>query len=200
MTGAGAPSKISFVEENMKQLFADAESKMKQAVEHFHAELKRIRTGRASVQMLDGVQVEYYGQQVPLKSVATLTVGDATMLVAQPFDQSQISAIERAILKSDLGLNPSNDGKVVRIPVPQPTEERRKELVRKAHEIAETARNGVRQARREVNDRLKKMGKDGELGADDEHRGHEDAQKLHDHYIDEVNKALEHKEKEILTV
>lgn len=200
MTGAGAASKISFVEENMKQLFADAESKMKQAVEHFHAELKRIRTGRASVQMLDGVQVEYYGQQVPLKSVATLTVGDATMLVAQPFDQSQISAIERAILKSDLGLNPSNDGKVVRIPVPQPTEERRKELVRKAHEIAETARNGVRQARREVNDRLKKMGKDGELGADDEHRGHEDAQKLHDHYIDEVNKALEHKEKEILTV
>jgi ribosome recycling factor len=188
------------VEENMKQLFAEAESKMKHAVEHFHAELKRIRTGRASVQMLDGVQVEYYGQMVPLKSVATLTVADATMIVAQPFDHSQFSAIERAILKSDLGLNPSNDGKVVRIPVPQPTEERRKELVKKAHEIAETAKNSVRQARREVNDRLKKMAKDGGLGADDEHRGHEDAQKLHDHYIDEVSKSLEHKEKEILTV
>jgi ribosome recycling factor len=184
----------------MKQVFAEAEAKMKHAMEHFHAELKRIRTGRASVQMLDGVQVEYYGQAVPLKSVATLTVADATMLVAQPFDSSQIAAIERGILKSDLGLNPSNDGKVVRIPVPQPTEERRKELVKKSHEIAETARNAVRQARREINDRLKKMGKDGLLSADDEHRGHDDAQKLHDRYIEEINKALEHKEKEILTV
>jgi ribosome recycling factor len=184
----------------MKQLFADAEAKMKHALEHFHSELKRLRTGRASVNMLDGVQVEYYGQPVPLKSVATLTVADATMIVAQPFDVSQISAIERGILKSDLGLNPANDGKVVRIPVPQLTEERRKELVRRAHEIAEHARNAVRQARREVNDRLKKMGKDGEIGSDDEHRGHEDAQKLHDRHIDEIGKSLEHKEKEILTV
>jgi ribosome recycling factor len=150
--------------------------------------------------MLDGVQVEYYGQPVPLKSVATLTVADATMLIAQPFDSSQISAIERGILKSDLGLNPSNDGKVVRIPVPQLTEERRKELVKKAHELAELARNSVRIARREINDRLKKLGKDGEIGADDEHRGHEDAQKLHDRHMDEIAKTLEHKEKEILTV
>ena len=184
----------------MKEVFAEAESKMKLAVEHFHDELKKLRTGRASVGMLDGVTVEYYGSQVPLKTVATLTAADATMLVAQPFDLSQISAIERALLKSDLGLNPSNDGKVIRIPVPQPTEERRKELVRKAHDIAEHARTSVRQARREANDRLKKMGKDGEFGSDDEHRGHEEAQKLHDRYIEEIAKSLEHKEKEILTV
>ncbi|MGH7337549.1 MAG: ribosome-recycling factor, partial [Myxococcota bacterium] len=110
----------------MNQHHAEAEAKMKHAVEHLHAELKRLRTGRASVNMLDGVQVEYYGSLVPLKSVATLTVGDATMLVAQPFDASQISAIDRALRKSDLGLNPVNDGKVIRIPVPQLNEERRK--------------------------------------------------------------------------
>ena len=184
----------------MKEDFADTESKMKVAVEHFHDELKRLRTGRASVQMLDGVHVEYYGSQVPLKSVATLTVADATMIVAQPFDHSQINAIERALLKSDLGVNPSNDGKVIRIPVPQLTEERRKELVRKAHDLAETGRNAVRAARRDANDRFKKLGKDGDIGADDEHRAHEDVQKLHDRYIDEIAKALEHKEKDILTV
>ncbi len=184
----------------MNTVFSEAESKMQLALDHFHGELKRLRTGRASVQMLDGVLVEYYGSAVPLKSVATLTAADATLLVAQPFDVSQISAIERALLKSDLGLNPSNDGKVVRIPVPQPTEERRKELVKKAHDFAEHARTAVRQVRREVNDHLKKQGKDGEIGADEEHRGHEESQKLHDRFIDEIAKALEHKEKEILTV
>jgi len=184
----------------MKEVFAESESKMKHALEHFHEELKRLRTGRASVGMLDGVTVEYYGSQVPLKTVATLTAADATMLVAQPFDLSQISTIERALMKSDLGLNPSNDGKVIRIPVPQPTEERRKELVRRAHEVAEIARTAVRQARRDANDALKKLGKDGEIGSDDEHRGHDEAQKLHDRYIEEIAGALEHKEKEILTV
>jgi ribosome recycling factor len=184
----------------MNPVFAEAETKMQHAVEHFHSELKRLRTGRASVQMLDGVQVEYYGSAVPLKSVATLTAADATLLVAQPFDVSQISAIERALLKSDLGLNPSNDGKVIRIPVPQPTEERRKELVKRAHELAEQARTAVRQARREINDQLKHQGKEGDIGSDEEHRGHDEAQKLHDRFIDEISKSLEHKEKEILTV
>jgi len=173
---------------------------MAHAVEHFHDELKRLRTGRASVSMLDGVMVEYYGSMVPLKTVATLTAADATLLVAQPYDVSQISTIERALRKSDLGLNPANDGKVIRIPVPQPTEERRKELVRKAHDLAEQARIGVREARREANDQFKKMGKDGELGQDDEHRAHESVQKRHDHHIAEIAKALEHKEKDILTV
>jgi ribosome recycling factor len=184
----------------MKQIFADTDGKMRHAVEHFHDELKRLRTGRASVSMLDGVVVDYYGSPVPLNNVATLTAADATLLVAQPFDPSQISNIERALRKSDLGLNPSNDGKVIRIPVPQLTEERRKELVRKAHDLAEQARIAVREARREANDRLKKLGKDGEVGQDDERRGHDEIQKLHDRHIDEVAKALEHKEKDILTV
>lgn len=184
----------------MTQPFAEAEAKMKHAVEHLHTELKRLRTGRASVTMLDGVQVEYYGSMVPLKTVATITVGDATMLVAQPFDASQIAAIDRALRKSDLGLNPINDGKVIRIPVPQLTEERRKELVKKAHAEAEHARVAIRDARHKANDQVKKMGKDGELGQDDERRRHDEVQKLHDRYIEEVAKAVEHKEKDILTV
>lgn len=184
----------------MKQNFADADAKMQHAAAHFHDELKRLRTGRASVAMLDGVMVEYYGSMVPLNNVATLTASDATLLVAQPYDGSQITAIERALRKSDLGLNPSNDGKVIRIPVPSLTEDRRKELVRKAHELAETARIAVREARREANDRLKKLGRDGEIGQDDERRAHDEIQKLHDRHVDEIAKALEHKEKDILTI
>jgi ribosome recycling factor len=184
----------------MKAMLAECDAKMKHAVEHLHLEMKKLRTGRASVQMLDGIQVEYYGSMVPLKNVATVTVGDATMLVAQPYDVSQIGAIERALRKSDLGVNPSNDGKVIRIPVPSLTEERRKELVKKAHDLAEHARIGVREARREANEKLKKMGKEGDVGQDDERRAHDEIQKLHDRHIDEIAKALEHKEKDILTV
>lgn len=184
----------------MKQVFADTEEKMKQTVEHLHADLKRLRTGRASVTMLDHVMVDYYGNPTPLKNVATVTVVDATMLMAQPWDHGQIPAIERALLKSDLGVNPQNDGKVIRIPVPQLTEERRKELVKKAHDLAEHARTGVRLARREANEQLKKLERDRKLGQDEEHRGLEEVQKLHDRYIEEIGKALEHKEKDILTV
>ena len=184
----------------MNKHHAEAEAKMKHAVDHLHAELKRLRTGRASATMLDGVQVEYYGSMVPIKNVATVTVADATMLVAQPYDPSSISAIDRALRKSDLGLNPTNDGKVIRIPVPQLNDERRKELVKKAHAEAEHARVAIRDARHKANDALKKMGKDGELGQDDERRAHDDVQKLHDKFVDEVAKALEHKEKDILTV
>lgn len=184
----------------MKEIFAEAELKMQHALEHLHEEMKRLRTGRASVAMLDHVMIDYYGTPTPIKSVATLNVVDATMLMAQPFDPSQIAAIERALRTSDVGLNPQNDGKVIRIPVPQLTEERRKELVRTSHDLAEAARNSVRQARRDANDQLKKKGKDGEIGQDDEHRGHEDVQKLHDRFIQEIATALEHKEKDILTV
>jgi len=184
----------------MKEIFNEADGKMKLAVEHLHAELRRLRTGRASVNMLEGVVVDYYGTSVPINNVATLTAADATMLVAQPYDISQIGSIERALRKSDLGLNPSNDGKVIRIPVPQLTEDRRKELVRKAHDLAEQARIAVRQARHEANDRLKKRGKDGEIGQDEEHRGHDEIQKLHDRHIQEIADALSHKEKDILTV
>ena len=134
----------------MKAIHQEAEVKMKQAIEHMHAELKRLRTGRATLGLLDGVTVDYFGTPTPLKQVATLTVVDATMLMAQPWDAKQIPAIERALQKSDLGLNPMSDGKTVRIPIPQPTEERRKELVKKAHDIAEHARTGIRAARRDA--------------------------------------------------
>ena len=123
----------------MKELFQEVEIHMKHAVDHLHHELKHLRTGRASLQMLDGVHAEYYGTPTPLNQLANLSVADASMIVAQPYDPSQIAAIERAIIKADLGLNPSSDGKLIRIPVPQLTEERRKEIVKKAHDIAEHA-------------------------------------------------------------
>jgi len=184
----------------MKAIHQEAEAKMKVAIEHMHAELRRLRTGRATLGLLDGVTVDYFGTPTPLKQVATLTVVDATMLMAQPWDAKQIPAIERALQKSDLGLNPMSDGKTVRIPIPQPTEDRRKELVKKAHEIAEHARTGIRAARREANDKLKALEKEHELGQDDERRALEEIQKLHDREIAEVAKVLEHKEKDIMTV
>src|SRR5262249_15754948 len=142
---------------------------------------------RASLSLLEGIQVDYYGSKVPLNQVANLSVADAAMITAQPYDPSQSAAIERAIMKSDLGLNPSSDGKIIRIPVPQLTEDRRKEIVKKAHDVAEHARNLVRQARREGNDKLKKLEKDKQLSQDDEHRGMDEIQKLHDRYIHDIN-------------
>jgi ribosome recycling factor len=184
----------------MKEVFKEVEAHMKHALDHFHHELKHLRTGRASLALLEGITVDYYGSHVPLNQVANLSVADASMLVAQPYDSSQIAAIERAIMKSDLGLNPSSDGKVIRIPVPSLTEERRKEIVKKAHDMAEHARNGVRQARRDGNDKLKKMEKDKTIGQDEERRGLDEVQKLHDHYIHEIGAALHNKEAQILEV
>ena len=184
----------------MQELFLEIELKKKAAVDHFHEELKHLRTSRASLTMLEGITVDYYGTATPINQVANLSVPDATLIVVQPFDPSTIAAIEKAIQSSNLGLNPSNDGKVIRVPVPQLTEETRKEIVKRAHDLAESARNGVRQARREGNEQLKKMKADKEIGEDDEHRGHDEIQKLHDHYIGQINQALENKEKDILTV
>lgn len=184
----------------MKEVFKEIETQMKHAVDHFHHELKHLRTGRASLALLDGITVEYYGSPLPLNQVANLQVADASLIVAQPFDPSQSSAIERAIMKSDLGLNPSSDGKVIRIPVPSLTEERRKEIVKKAHDLAEQAKNAVRQARREGNDKLKKKEKDKEISQDDERRGLDEMQKLHDRYIGEITTSLQKKEQQILEV
>ena len=184
----------------MKEVFTEVETHMKHALDHFHHELKHLRTGRATLALLDGITVDYYGSHVPLNQVANLSVADASMLVAQPYDPSQSAAIERAIMKSDLGLNPSSDGKVIRIPIPSLTEERRKEIVKKAHDMAEHARNGIRQARRDGNDKLKKMEKDKAIGQDDERRGLDEVQKLHDHYIAEINDGLHKKEAQILEV
>ncbi len=180
------------------ELYRDIEIQMKQAVDHLHEEMKQLRTGRASLAILDGLTVDYYGTPTPLNQVSNLSVSDATLITAQPWDSTMIPAIERAILTSSLGLNPSNDGKLIRIPIPQLTGERRKELVKRAHEMAESSRNSVRQARREGNEMLKLMKNEKEIGEDDEHRGHQEMQKLHDHYIGLIAGAVEAKEKDIL--
>ncbi len=184
----------------MKEVFKEVEAHMKHALDHFHHDLKHLRTGRASLSLLEGLTVDYYGSQVPLNQVANLSVPDATMIVAQPFDPSQSSAIERAIMKSDLGLNPSSDGRIIRIPLPQLTEDRRKEIVKKAHDLAEHARTAVRQARREGNDKLKKKEKDKEISQDDERRGLDEVQKLHDRFIGEITTSLQKKEQQIMEV
>ena len=167
------------------------------ADEHLTVDL---RTGRASLSLLEGVTVDYYGSPVPLNQVANLSVPDAAMIVAQPYDPSQSSAIERAIMKADLGLNPSSDGKVIRIPIPPLTEERRKEIVKKAHDRAEHAKNGVRQARRDGNDKLKKMEKDKAISQDDERRGLDEILRLHDTFTGEISAALMKKEAQIMEV
>ena len=184
----------------MNRAHQEVEQKMKKVVDHLHQELKTLRTGRASLSILEPVRVDYFGTPTPLNQVANLSVPDATLIVAQPWDPSTIPAIERAIRQADLGLNPASDGKVIRIPVPSLTEDRRKEIVKKAHDFAEQSRNGIRQARREGNDALKKLEKDKEISQDDERRGHDEMQKLHDHYIGLINKALETKEKDLMTV
>jgi ribosome recycling factor len=184
----------------MKDLFLEVELKMKDAVDHFHEDLKHLRTGRASLTILDGVTVDYYGTPTPMNQVAKLSIPEPTLIVAQPYDPSLIPVIEKAILQANIGLNPGSDGKVVRLPVPPLTEERRKEIVKKAHDLAETARNSVRHSRREGNEQLKQMEKDHELGQDEEHRGIDEMQKLHDHYIGDINHALENKEKDLMTV
>ena len=184
----------------MNEVFQTAEQEMLDGVHFFEKELRQVRTGRASTALLEGVMVDYYGTPTPINQLANLAVADPTLLTAQPYDVSQIAAIERAIQVSDLGLNPSNDGKLIRIPVPSLTEERRKELVKLAHEMAEKARNRIRQSRREANDLLKAMEKDKEISEDDERRGHERVQKLHDHYIEQIASTLKAKEEDILQV
>jgi ribosome recycling factor len=184
----------------MQELFRQCELSMKHAVDHLHEQLKQLRTGRASLSILDGVRVDYFGTPTPLNQLANLAVADATLITAQPWDASQIGPIEKAILQSDLGLNPSNDGKLIRIPIPPLTEERRKDLVRKAHDMAEATRNSVRLGRRDGNDALKKMEKEKEISQDDERRGHEEIQKLHDHYIKTTNSSLETKEGQIMSL
>lgn len=184
----------------MKEVFREVETLMKHAVGHFHDELKRLRTGRASLAILEPVVVDYYGTATPLNQVAHLSVADASLIVAQPYDPSTIPAIQRGIAQANLGLNPSSDGKVIRIPIPPLTEDRRKDLVKKAHDSAEHARNGVRQARREGNERLKALEKKHEISQDDERRGLDEVQRLHDHYIGDITHALQVKEKDILTL
>ena len=161
-------------------------------------EFKALRTGRASASIFDRVRVDYCGTPTPLNQVSTISVPEARSIVIQPFDKSLISEIEKAILKSELGLNPSNDGKVIRISIPPLTAERRKELVKQAKSIAENSRVAIRNIRRDGNDELKKQQKDGTITEDDLKTGETDLQKSTDKYIQDINKILEEKEKEIM--
>lgn len=184
----------------INDVIKDIQHRMHGAIEALHREFKTLRTGRANVAMLDGVHVDYYGTPTPLAQVASLKVPEPSMIMAEPWDKSMVSAIEKAIRNADLGLNPANDGKVVRIPIPQLTEERRKELVKRAHHVSEEARTAIRQVRRDGNEKLKKMLKSHEISEDDEKRGLDEIQKLTDKHIDEVGSVLKHKEQDIMAV
>ena len=185
---------------DIKEIVSDAKRRMSSAVEDARKKLASVRTGRASVSILDTVTVEYYGTEMPLNQVATIHAPEPTMLTVQPFDPTQIASIEKAIRSSDLGLNPSNDGKLVRVPIPPLTEERRKQMVKVVHEMAEEHRTAIRNVRRDANDHLKKMLKDKTISEDSERDALDQVQKLTDQHITEINKLSEHKEKEVMTV
>lgn len=181
-----------------KELFVEVRKRMDGQLEHVRRELSGVRTGRASVGILDTVQVDAYGAHMPLNQVASLSIPEPTLIVAQPFDPQLMAAIEKAIRTSNLGLNPTNDGKVVRIPIPALTDERRKELSKLVHKYAEEGRNGVRQVRRDANDRLKKLLKDSTISQDEERRGLDEVQKITDQHIGLIDELQKKKDAELL--
>jgi ribosome recycling factor len=183
---------------DLKGIFGEVNKRMDGILEHVKHELAGVRTGRASTALLDHVQVEAYGTKVPLNQVAGLSIPEPTLIVAQPFDPSLIGAVERAIRISDLGLNPANDGKVVRIPIPALTDERRKELSRHVHKMAEEGRNTVRGIRRDANDRLKKLLKDSKISEDDERKGLDEVQRITDQHVKLIDDAQKKKDADLL--
>src|SRR5262249_34068006 len=185
---------------DIKEIINDGRKRMDSAVEDARKKLAAVRTGRASVNLLDNVTVEYYGTQMPLNQVATIHAPEPTMLTVQPFDPTQLGVLEKALRASDLGLNPSNDGKIIRVPIPPLTEERRKQFVKVVHEIAEEHRTAIRNVRRDANDHLKKLLKDKTISEDNERDGLDQIQKLTDQHITRINEVSEHKEKEVMTV
>lgn len=184
----------------IQDVIRDVQHRMHGAIEALHRDFKSLRTGRANAAMLDGITVDYYGNPTPISQVANLKIPESSLIVAEPWDKSMVSAVEKAIRNSELGLNPSSDGKIIRIPIPQLTEERRKELVKHAHHVAEEARTAIRQVRRDGNDKLKKMLKDHQISEDDEKRGLDEIQKMTDKHIAEVGDILKNKEQDILAV
>ncbi len=181
-------------------LIKDAETRMGKSVEHARNEFNTVRTGRASAALLDRIQIDYYGTQTPLKQLASINSPEARLLTVQPFDPGSIKAIEKAIMESELGLTPSNDGKVVRLPIPQLTEERRKDLVKVVRQRAEDGRVAVRNVRRDVMHHLKELVNKGDVAADEEHRAEERVQKLTDEHVHKIDELLKRKEAEILEV
>jgi len=184
----------------MDEIFENSEKKMKKAVELLKQDLSTVRAGRANPSLLDNVTVNYYNTTLPINQVATITAPESRLLVIQPWDKSIVGDIEKAILKSDLGLTPNNDGNVIRLNIPQLTEERRKELVKKVRKKAEDTKVAVRNVRREAKDQIKNEEKQGNLSEDDSKKGQEKIQELTDNAISEVDKLLEQKEKEIMEV
>jgi ribosome recycling factor len=183
-----------------KDVSNEARPRMEAVIEDVKRKLATVRTGRAAVSLLDNVMVEYYGTPTPLNQMASVHVPEPQMLTVQPWDQTQLGAIEKAIRAADLGLNPSNDGKLIRIPIPALTEERRKQLAKQVHDIAEEHRTAVRNIRRDSNDRLKKMLKDKTISEDNERDGLDEIQKLTNTYIGKIDELMKTKENEIMSV
>ena len=182
----------------IEDFLADATRRMDRSIETTRSEFNGIRTGRASVGLLDRISVDYYGTSTPLKNMATISAPEPRLLTIQPFDPTQVRAIEKAIQESDLGLTPSDDGKVIRLPIPQLTEERRKDLVKVVRQRAEDGRVAVRNVRRDVMHHLKELVNKGEAQADDEHRAEDRVQKLTDEHVQKIDELLKRKEAEIL--
>jgi ribosome recycling factor len=182
------------------ELMASAKEKMVKSVEHAKTGFATVRTGRASAALLDRIDVDYYGTATPLKQLSTISVPEPRMLTVQPFDPGSIKAIEKAIMESDLGLTPSNDGKLIRLPIPQLTEERRKDLVKIVRNMAEEHRVAVRDIRRDAMKHLKELVDNGEVGADEEHRAEGRVQELTDEHTKQIDELLKHKEDEVMEV
>ena len=183
-----------------EEILKNTEEKMKRAVEGIRHEFSGIRTGKASPSVIEHLQVEAYQSKMPLNQLATISAPEPRLLLVQPWDKSLIGKIQKAIQSSDLGLTPSNDGNVIRIPIPPLNEERRKELVRLVHKIAETGRISIRHSRKEANDSLKSAEKEGRISEDEAHRGFEEVQKLTDKYIEKMDELLKIKEEEIMEI
>lgn len=184
----------------LRDVEAQNKSRMEKAIDDLRRELASVRTGRASVSLLDSVKIDYYGTPTPVNQVATLSVPDPSMIQLQPWDVSQIGAIEKAIRASDLGLNPMNDGKLIRIPIPTLTEERRREMVKHLHHVLEHHRVAVRNIRRDANEAIKKLLKDKKITEDEERKAHDDVQKMTDDYIKKIDELGKTKEKDVMTV
>jgi ribosome recycling factor len=183
---------------DLKGMFSEVKTRMDAALDRVRREMSNVRTGRATVGLLDNVHVDAYGARMPINQVATLSVPEPAMIIAQPFDPSLMGAIEKAIRSSDLGLNPANDGKVVRVPIPALTDDRRKELSRHVHKQAEEGRNVVRQVRRDANERLKKLLKDHKISEDDERKGLDQIQKVTDDHVKMIDELQKKKDQDLL--
>jgi len=179
-------------------VYEETKDKMTESKEGFTKELQKVRTGRASLSLLDGIRVDYYGTRTPLNQMATLSVPESRLITIQPWDASVIGDIEKAILKSDLGVTPANDGKIIRLSIPPLTEERRKELVKKVNKMGEERKITIRNIRRESNEMLKKMKKDGDITEDEMFKGQDEVQKITDEYIEIIDSLCKKKEDEIL--